>query len=69
MNYGIRFRAALIPVLLLAAVAMHAQNRRAAIDYVARGTAKMDANDLDGALLDFTRAIDLDHNYAAVLSV
>jgi tetratricopeptide (TPR) repeat protein len=42
-----------------------AQNRRAAIDYIARGTVKMDANDLDGAIADFTRAIELDRNYAA----
>ena len=66
MKYRTPFGAVLILLLLVAmTVAVQAQNRRAAINYVARGTAKMDANDLDGALADFTRAIELDRNYGA----
>ena len=69
MKYLPPLCAALILSLLPGAtITVQAQNRRATIEYIARGTAKMEANDLDGALADFTRAIDLDHDYAAVLS-
>jgi tetratricopeptide (TPR) repeat protein len=55
----------ILPLIVLASVSILAQNRRSAIDYVARGTARMDANDLGGALADFTRPVELDRNYSA----
>ena len=55
----------ILPLIVLASLSILAQNRRSAIDYVARGTARMDANDLGGALADFTRPVELDRNYSA----
>ena len=44
----------------------HAQaNRRAAMDYVNRGTKELESGNLDTALAHFNRAIELDPNYAA----
>ena len=56
----------ILPLIVLASLSILAQNRRSAIDYVARGTARMDANDLGGALEDdFTSPVELDRNYSA----
>src|ERR1700681_1114219 len=40
-------------------------NRQAAIEHLNRGTKELDAGDLDGALVDFNRAIELDPHYSA----
>jgi tetratricopeptide (TPR) repeat protein len=51
---------------LLNVVATRAQvNRRAAMDHLNRGTREFEAGDLEGALAEFNRAIELDPNYSA----
>jgi tetratricopeptide (TPR) repeat protein len=59
-----------LPLLLLcflsnAAVTRAQVNRRAAIDHLNRGTKELAAGDLDDALAEFNRAIELDPNYSA----
>jgi tetratricopeptide (TPR) repeat protein len=55
----------LLCFLLNVSVTRAQVNRRAAIDHLNRGTKELDAGDLDGALADFNRAIELDPNYSA----
>src|ERR1700694_1641978 len=51
---------------LLNVVVLRAQvNRRAAMDHLNRGTRELDAGDLDGALAEFNRDIEIDPNYSA----
>jgi TPR repeat/Tetratricopeptide repeat len=49
----------LVCVLVLTAYATHAQNPASADDYSQRGIARFEKNDFDGAIADFTKAIEL----------
>src|SRR5947208_1627865 len=65
MTVKIVFPFLLVCVLLNVAVTQAQVNRSLAIDYFNRGSTKLDAGDLDGAMADFSRAIELDRHYAA----
>ena len=49
----------LVFILVLTAYSAHAQNPTSADDYSQRGIARFEKNDLDGAIADFTKAIEL----------
>jgi tetratricopeptide (TPR) repeat protein len=49
----------LVFIFVLTAYATHAQNPSSADDYSQRGIARFEKNDLDGAIADFTKAIEL----------
>ena len=55
----------LLCCLLNVSVGHSQANRRAAMDYVSRGTKELELGNLDTALAHFNRAIELDPNYAA----
>ncbi|HXC69225.1 MAG TPA: tetratricopeptide repeat protein [Pyrinomonadaceae bacterium] len=53
------FRLQLIVLLLFLACAAYAQEPASADDFSQRGISRFEKNDLDGAIADFTKAIDL----------
>src|SRR5512134_2985935 len=61
-----RFAVAVAVVLLLAclAIAPSVLAQNSASDWVNSGLAKYEKSDLDGAIADFNRAIEIDPNYA-----